>query len=670
MLTVSNLAMAFHGRPLFQQATFQINPRDRLGVVGPNGAGKTTLFSILLSDLHPDEGQVVLERGKTIGHLSQETAETGDETVLDLALAVSPEHGRLRRIIRLAEAAGDFESPEYLEAREGFAELDGYQLEPKAKRILNGLAFRESDFHRPAAELSGGWIMRAHLARLLVMEPDLLMLDEPTNHLDLESLGWFQNYLKSYPGAILMISHDRAFLNTLTDGILEVRAGRIELYRGNYDRYLEQRAAREEQQWAAYKNQQREIATLQRFADRFRAKASKASQAQSKLKQIERMEKIEAPDSQERTVGIRFPQPPRSGQKAITLENVHHAYGDHVVYRGIDFQAERGQRIVLVGPNGAGKSTLLKLLAGVLPVQKGERITGHNVKTGYYSQNRVEMLEPSRTVLQEVLSLEHPPPEQTARTVLGSFLFTGDNVFKTVGVLSGGEKSRLALAKLLLDPPNLLLMDEPTTHLDMASIDALIEALAAYEGTLVFISHDVYFIRALAKTVLHIDAGRLTLHAGDYDYYLERSGAGSEQAGLIAAGQEPAQAGMGDHRPPANSSGRAERKPSIFKSKEQKRREAEERQARSKARKEAGQRARQLESRILELEERQKSLAAQLEDPAVYEPGGEAVKLNRELSDTARELAHVEQEWEEALRQLEKLEENSAKEAVHSAKQS
>ena len=382
-----------------------------------------------------------------------------------------------------------------------------WEIEPKAKRILAGLAFRESDFERPASALSGGWIMRAHLARLLVLEPDLLLLDEPTNHLDLESLVWFQEYLRNYPGAILMISHDREFLNALVGSIVEIAQSKLLRYRGNWDSYVEQKAAREEQQLAAYKNQQKEIASLQQFADRFRAKASKASQAQSKLKQIDRMEKIAAPTAQAKTIKFRFPQPPRSGLRAITLKDVRHAYDSLVVYDLLNFAAERGQRTVLVGPNGAGKSTLLKLLAGVLPVQKGERDLGHNVRVGYFSQHRVEMLNVRQTVLESVLDVPDPVSEQTARTVLGSFLFRGDDVFKTVGVLSGGEKSRLALVKLLLYPPNLLLMDEPTTHLDVGSIDALIGALAQYEGTLIFISHDVHFIRAIATSVLHISAG-------------------------------------------------------------------------------------------------------------------------------------------------------------------
>src|SRR5208282_264505 len=454
-----------------------------------------------------------------------------------------------------------------------FNQLGGYRLEAKAKQILAGLSFRESDFERPAREMSGGWVMRAHLARLLVQELDLLMLDEPTNHLDLEALLWLQDYLQNYPGAIVVISHDREFLNRLVGSIVEIRQRKLIRYRGNYDDYLEQREAHEEQLLAAFKNQEREIGRLMEFVNRFRAKNTKATQAQAKLKQIDRMEKVEAPVNDERKIDFKFPQPHRGGQKAVTLENIHQAYGDNVVYRGLDFKAERGQRIVLVGPNGAGKSTLLKILAGVVVPQSGARTLGHNVKAGYYSQNRVEMLNPGHTVFEEAMNTPQRVTEQFIRTLLGCFLFQGDDVFKPVSVLSGGEKSRLALVKLLLDPPNLLLMDEPTTHLDMASIDALAYALDQFQGTLVFISHDVYFIRALANHVVHVNAGRLTHYPGGYQYYLDKTRASSERAALTSTGGNTS-----DRAPRQNEKVRdaAERAPNR---KDQKRLEAEQRQA-------------------------------------------------------------------------------------------
>ncbi len=640
MLTVSQVSKSFAGRVLFEDVSLQVNRGDRLGLVGPNGAGKSTLFSLLLGEASPDAGTVGIEKSAVIGFLPQETAAVAEETVLELAMAISPELVAAQQIIKRHEAGEGADDEAYHEALHVFDEHGGWQLEPKAKRILAGLAFREADFERPARALSGGWVMRAHLARLLVMEPDLLLLDEPTNHLDLESLVWFQEYLKNYPGAILMISHDREFLNALVGSIVEIAHAKLNRYRGNWDSYIEQKAAREEQQLSAYKNQQKEIASLQLFADRFRAKASKASQAQSKLKQIDRMEKIAAPTAQARTIKFHFPQPPRSGLRAITLKNVRHAYDSLVVYDSLNFEAERGQKTVLVGPNGAGKSTLLKLLASVLPVQSGERDLGHNVRVGYFSQHRVEMLNVRNTVLETVLDSPEPVSEQTARTVLGSFLFKGDDVFKTVGVLSGGEKSRLALVKLLLYPPNLLLMDEPTTHLDVGSIDALIGALGQYEGTLIFISHDVHFIRAIAQSVLHIGAGQLTPYAGDYQYYLDKSQATSARAALTAG------SGLTNAQPVAPKSHEPRAAMGMREQKQQRRADADARKALAKTRRESEKRAQELEMQIATLEGRQKELTAELEDPAAYEPGGRAVAINRELSAVSAELARLTSDWE------------------------
>ncbi|MDR2463911.1 MAG: ABC-F family ATP-binding cassette domain-containing protein [Verrucomicrobiales bacterium] len=617
MLNLSNVSKAFTGRVLFEDVTLTVNRGDHVALVGPNGAGKSTLFSIILRKQAADTGVITLERGATVGYLPQETAAVGDETVLEIATGGA-----------------------------GRADSDP-SLAPRAKRILSGLAFREGDFERRALTLSGGWVMRAHLARLLVSAPDLLMLDEPTNHRDLESLVWFQNYLKNYAGALMMISHDRAFLNKLTDSVLEIRHQRVNRYRGNYDDYLRQRADREARHLAAFTNQQREIAALQRFADRFRAKASKASQAQSKLKQIERMEKIAAPEAADRHIKIKFPQPPRGGRRGVTLSGIHFSYGTLTVYRGIDFEAERGQRIVLVGPNGAGKSTLLKLLAGVLSPSAGGRSLGHNVSAGYYSQNRVEMLDLKRTVLEEASDLNPPLPELTVRTVLGSFLFSGDDVFKRVGVLSGGEKSRLALVKLLLNPPILLLMDEPTPHLDMASFDALIGALTQYDGTLIFISHDVYFIRALAKTVLNISAGQLTHYAGDYDYYLSKTRADDERAALVA-GEKISNLQPADAQPAADND--AEKKVSIFKTREQKKQEAREREERAKLRRAAAADVQRVEEEILQLEARQKELLAELQNPVTFDH-----QRHLEYEALTLNLEEANERWLSALARSEEL---------------
>ena len=648
MLQISGLQKAFGPQILFENVSFRLERGERVALVGPNGAGKTTFFSMVLGAIEPDDGQIELEKNARLGHLPQETAPIGDETVIEIAAGVTPEHARLRKQIGDCERSGE-QSDTYHEAVARYTEIGGFEIEPRAKRILAGLSFREEDMDQPAHTLSGGWIMRAHLARLLTAEPDLLMLDEPTNHLDLESLQWFQNHLKNYRGTLLLISHDRAFLNEVISGILEVRHHRIHSYRGNYDDYLEESAARDAQQLAAFRSQERKVAQLERFVERFGAKATKAAQAKSKQKQIDRMDRIEAPLSAEKSIRVKFPQPPPSGQKVIELSNLHFAYETKPVYRGIDLLIEKGQRTVLVGPNGAGKSTLLKLLAGVLTPTSGERTPGHNAKIGYFSQSRIDMLDPTRTVLEEVQSIRNPVGEAMARTVLGSFLFRGEAVFKKVSVLSGGEKSRLGLVKLLLDPPNLLLMDEPTTHLDMGSIDALVHALEDYQGTLVFISHDVYFIRKIARTVLRVSGGILTPFAGDYDYYLRKSGAAGERSGLTDSG------GLHDHRPPDAKTSAAESAPSAakgnsnFKSKEQKRAEAQERKARAKIRAQVER----LEKEICELEETQARLSHELEDPLLYESDpGRVMELNREIVANNERLEALNEKWMKAAEEV------------------
>ena len=622
MLTVAGLRKSYGARTLFDDVSLTLQPGERVGVVGPNGAGKSTLLKVVLGQETPDSGEVTLMRGTRIGYLPQESEPTAAETVLDIA--TPPDH-----------------------------HLDGQTL-ARTKQMLASLGFRQSDFDRPARELSGGWIMRAHLARLLVQEPEVLMLDEPTNHLDLETLLWFQDHLRQYRGGILLISHDRDFLNRLCTHIIEIRQARTFRYTGNYDAFMEQRETTERTLLATHKSQLRKIDQLQTFVDRFRAKNTKATQAQSKLKQIERLrgEMVEAPSGPEATVGFRFPQPERSGQRVIQLKDVQFAYGDQRVYEGLNFQAERGQRLVLVGPNGAGKSTLLKLLAGVLEPQAGERILGHNTRPGYYAQHRVSMLHPDRTVLEEALDTPQTVSEQFVRTVLGNFLFRGDDVFKPVRVLSGGEKSRLSLVRLLLNPPNLLLMDEPTTHLDLGSVQALIEALEPYEGTLIFISHDVYFIRALANHVVQVHGGRLKHFPGGYDYYLDKTAQGARDG--LTAGEVATPAGGAQARPTSRSGTSAAREAK----KEQRRLAAEERQNRYRRRQETRNRVRALEEEITSLEKRERELVRELESPETYASSGRPVEINRELQDIHERLPVANSEWESAASELAHLEED------------
>jgi ATP-binding cassette subfamily F protein 3 len=618
MLTIADVSKSYGTRNLFADVSLFIARSDRYGLVGPNGAGKSTLFNLILGEESPDEGTIEWERGADFGFLPQESAPVGEETILHIATSG-------KKLV--PETDDDYD-------------ID-WTLEPRAKKILAGLGFREGDSDKQAKTFSGGWVMRAHLARLLVAEPALLLLDEPTNHLDLEALLWFQDYLTRYPGGLVVISHDRAFLNALCTGILELRGGTLNRYTGNYDDYMAEKEARKEQQAAAFKNQQREIAHLQRFVDRFGAKASMASRAKSKEKQIERLEAVAVDEPQDdlKRIHFKFPKPPRSGLKVVELEHVHQAYGEHVVYRDLNFTAERGQRIVLVGPNGAGKSTLLKILADVVPIQGGTRELGSNVITGYFAQNRLDNLRADATVFENVMELrtnENQLTEQQARAILGAFLFRKDDVHKKVSVLSGGEKSRLALAKLLVKPPNLLLMDEPTTHLDIASIDALVGALQEFDGTLIFISHDVYFIRALAQNVLHVHSGRLTPYAGNYDYYLEKSKAKNERAALTA--------GFTDGRPLQNATPSQQKKPAASAPAAKRASPADIK----KLRIQVGH----LEEAVSKLESKQNELTAALEAPETYTEPGKAQHLNRELSAVVDELTAATAAWEKAAGEL------------------
>ena len=542
MLTIKKLTKTLGGRTLLREAEMSINWGERVALVGPNGAGKSTLFRMILDEDQPDEGTIERDEYAITGYLPQEAAEPSDETIIEIAMGITPEMIGILRTMREYEVKGDHAHPDFAKAQDQFTHLNGYQLEPKAKKILAGLGFRQGDFHKPARTFSGGWVMRAHLAQLLVMEPDLLMLDEPTNHLDLLSLLWLQRYLLNYSGAILMISHDRDFMDTIIETVIEIDpdAAKLIPYTGNYSSYLEQREARYEQQVQAYRARQKEIEGHQEFIDRFRQIGSKAAQVQSRIKMLEKLPPVEKPRAPRKPFKFTFPQPPRSNQKVIELAKVSQAYGEKRIYKDLDLTIERGDRIVLVGPNGAGKSTLLKILAGVLPIDGGKREPGYATKLGYYSQHRLESLNEHNTVLDEVMGCSPTLREEDARSILGTFLFRRADVEKRCGVLSGGEKSRLNLVKFLVDPPNLLLMDEPTTHLDILSIDSLVNALKSYEGTLVFISHDVHFIRQLAETTLHItraaddSSAVVTRYTGGYDYFLEKSGLNDDRSAVTA----------------------------------------------------------------------------------------------------------------------------------------
>jgi ATP-binding cassette subfamily F protein 3 len=513
MITLRNVSKSFGSQTLFEDASLQINEGERFALVGPNGSGKSTLFKMMLREEEADGGELQFKKGVVVGYLPQENAPTSEHTVIH-------------------------------ETLDGLEDYDG-RREAEAKAILMGLGFKVSDFDRKVNTLSGGWSMRAAMARLLVKKPDLLLLDEPTNHLDLDSLLWLQEYLGTYQGAVFIISHDRSFINTVCSAIVSVQDKTLRVYHGDYENFLAQRESEKEKLYSAWRQQQEQIEQMKDFIARNRARVSTASRVQSMIKRLDKLELVVLP-TETKTVRIRFPQPSHTGTKALELKGVSKIYNvpDHEpirVYENFDFELRRGQKMAFVGHNGAGKSTLLKMLAGVVQPDSGERVLGLNVKTGYFSQHREGILDPRKNVLQEAMDNDRMNPELMVRTVLGTFLFPGDNVFKKAGVLSGGEKSRLMLVKLLLDPPNVLLMDEPTTHLDIPSVEALVGALKEFEGTLCFISHDLYFVNSLADSVVHVEKGKTTIYPGNYDYFhhrqLQRAAAESQ-----APAAEPARA--------------------------------------------------------------------------------------------------------------------------------
>jgi ATP-binding cassette subfamily F protein 3 len=528
MITLSHFHKQFGNKAIFKDCSFQIGARDRIGLIGPNGSGKTTLFRMILGEESIDGEEIRIAKGVKIGYLPQEVISLKGDSVLEEVLKGAAGITSLQDKMKiLEEELSSMKDPkeqerlakEYGKLQERYTVLGGYGLEADAKQILQGLGFKERDFTRATDELSGGWLMRIALAKILLQSPDLLLLDEPTNYLDLESLIWLENFLINYPGAMVIVSHDRVFLNHLIERIAEIEAQKIDLYHGDYDHYLEEKAARKQILEATYRTQQRKIEQTERFIERFRAKNTKSSQVQSRIKMLEKLERIELPQ-EKKEIRFQFPSPKRSGHRVVEVKNLHKRYDETVVYQGVDLTLFRGDKVALVGPNGAGKSTLLKILAGVLEFQKGEVTLGKDVTRAYFSQNQFDLLRPENTVYEELLSIATDESQTELRTLLGTFLFIGDEIEKKVSVLSGGEKSRLILAKMLLKPANLLLLDEPTSHLDIPSRNVLEMALKQFQGTICLITHDRHLINEIANKVIQIDHGIPDIYPGNYDYYL------------------------------------------------------------------------------------------------------------------------------------------------------
>ena len=647
MISIQGVGKLLGQKELFRDVSFHIRPGDRIGLIGPNGAGKTTLFHILLGDIEPDEGVAARMKGLRLGYLPQQWTPAEGKTVIAHTMDVDGELRALKEELEALQQTGPDDlagtterAMLHAQLLERMEHLGGYDLESRARKILAGLGFREDGMERPVTALSGGWVMRLELARLLLSEPDLLLLDEPTNHLDLDSLLWLEQYLVGSSSAMLIISHDRIFLNRIVRRVFEIEQGRLEEYAGNYDAYIEEKVKRQEIRLSSYKNQQDRIRQMERFIERNRSRASTAKRAQSRLKLLERIDPLDAPLSQQDEMRLEFPEPVRSGKIPVELQNVSKAYGDRVIYTNLSFNIERGDRIAFIGENGAGKSTLLKMLAGVEDPTGGKRIVGHNAVLGYYAQYQWEQLRPELTVLEEASSVSGDLPQSRLRGLLGGFLFRGEEVLKRVSVLSGGEKARLILCKLLLQRPNALLLDEPTNHLDIPSREVLEDALAEFPGTVCFISHDRHFINAVANKILLVrPGGELHLFLGTYDDYQEIWKPRLE--GEVPEKESGRQNG--------GESGDAARQ-------NKKRVEAESRNELYRLKKPLMKRVEAVETLLEKVQSEIDAVVRCLADPETYKDGSRVQTLQKEHADLRRRADELTLEWEEKSLAVEELE--------------
>jgi ATP-binding cassette subfamily F protein 3 len=642
MISATNIEVRFGDRYLFRDVSLRIGPHDRIGLVGSNGAGKSTLLKILSGTFVPDKGEVAKAHFVTVGYLPQEGMSAAGRTLYHEVETVFGDiletQARLEELHHGMEHA-DKESEEFQEMLEVYGELqykleasDAFRMKMSIEKVLTGLGFTDRDFSRRTEEFSGGWQMRIALAKLLLQQPSLLLLDEPTNHLDLDSLQWLEEYIQSYRGAVMIVSHDRRFLDNMTQRTVELSLGDLTEYAGNFTQYLAVKEERRVQLRAARKNQQQQIKQTERFIERFRYKATKARQVQSRIKQLDKMEIVEL-EEEEGGIRFSFPPSPPSGKVAMELRGIEKSYGVLTLFQGLTFDVDSGDRIAFVGVNGAGKSTLARIIAGVEPIDAGIRLVGHNVTISYFAQHQAEELNPEADVLQTVEEVASGETRRQLRTLLGSFLFTGDDVFKHVGVLSGGEKSRLALAKMLIRPANFLVMDEPTNHLDVRSKGVLRGALAEFDGSFVVVSHDRDFLDPLVTKVVNFKAGAIKVYPGNLSDFLDRQRREEE----TAADQRKTQ------------------RDSVITDKERKRLEAEQRQRRYERTKPLQEKISSLEQQIEGREHRKHDCEALLADPELYKDGDRVRELTAEYKTLEASLTDDYYRWNALMKELEEL---------------